>query len=58
MHWLIFAIAGRTSSREIRTDVQQYAGHSDINTTKEYYLSVQDADAKAARRAQKKLLGE
>lgn len=37
---------------------QQYAGHSDINTTKEYYLSVQDADAKAARRAQKKLLGE
>lgn len=32
--------------------------HSDINPTKEYYLSVQDADAKTARREQKKLLGE
>jgi integrase len=37
---------------------QQYAGHSDINTTKEYYLSVRDADAKTARREHKKLLGE
>jgi hypothetical protein len=36
---------------------QQYAGHSEINTTKEYYLSGHDAGAKAARRAQKKLLG-
>jgi hypothetical protein len=37
---------------------QPYAGQSDINTTKEYDLSVQEADAKAARRAQRKLLGK
>ena len=37
---------------------QRSAGHSDINTTNEYYLSIQDSDAKAARRGQKKLLGE
>ena len=37
---------------------QLLAGHSDIKTTQEYYLSVQDSDLKKAQRVQKKLLGE
>jgi len=36
--------------------VQSLAGHSDINTTRKYYLSVQDSDMKAARRIQSKLM--
>lgn len=37
--------------------VQQLAGHSDIRTTQEYYLSVQTEDIKKAQRVQSKLLG-
>lgn len=36
--------------------VQQLAGHSDIATTRKYYLSVQAADIAAAREAVKKIL--
>jgi integrase len=35
---------------------QQLAGHADIKTTQEYYLSVQDDDLRAARRAQQKIV--
>ena len=38
--------------------VQQLAGHADINTTKKYYLSVQDEDIRKAKKVQKALLGE
>ena len=38
--------------------VQQLAGHSDIRTTQEYYLSVQTEDVKKAQRVQSKLLGK
>jgi hypothetical protein len=37
---------------------QQLAGHSDIKTTREFYLSVQDSDVAKARREQKRLLGD
>ncbi len=35
---------------------QKLAGHGDIKTTQEYYLSVQDDDLRAARRMQQKLV--
>jgi len=38
--------------------VQQLAGHSDIKTTQQFYLSVQDEDINKARRIQSKLLGK
>jgi hypothetical protein len=38
--------------------VQQLAGHADINTTRKYYLSVQDEDIRRAKKVQKALLGE
>jgi Phage integrase family len=37
---------------------QQFAGHADINTTKRYYLSVQDDDIRKAKRVQKAMLGD
>jgi hypothetical protein len=37
--------------------VQQLAGHSDIKTTQQYYLSVQPEDLKNAPRVQERMLG-
>ena len=37
--------------------VQQLAGHSDIATTRKYYLSVQSSDIAFARGAVKKIFG-
>ncbi len=38
--------------------VQQLAGHADIKTTQEYYLSVQDADILKAQAVQAAVLGQ
>jgi hypothetical protein len=35
---------------------QQLAGHADIKTTQKFYLSVQDDDLRAARRAQQQII--
>ena len=46
-------------ARKLRIDVvRQLAGHADINTTKKYYLSVQEEDIRKAKRVQKALLGK
>ncbi|UCE50797.1 MAG: site-specific integrase, partial [Phycisphaerales bacterium] len=36
--------------------VQQLAGHSSIETTRKYYLSVQQSDLNMARRVQSKVM--
>jgi len=37
--------------------VQKLAGHSDIQTTQQYYLSVQEDDLEKARQVQSEILG-
>jgi hypothetical protein len=49
--------ASRTGPRSRPFTWCKKAGHADISTTKKYYLSFQEEDLKAAKKAQQDLVG-